>query len=400
MTRPAPRILRYRAAMSPLLSVAVLSTALLSTALVSGCGRQAADVTASAPQVNGAMVTFPAGSRQLAVLHSEPVEEGATSTLLIPGRISWDETRSSALRSPLAGQVAKLDVAQGAHVKAGQVIAWITSPEFGQAQAERARGRAELKQARNELERVRELHGAGVASGRELDEAEAAFAAAQSEHARAVAFASSYGNGAAIDQRLPLRSPIDGVLVERRMSPGMSVSPDAERPLAVVGDPDRLWLLLDAPEGMANQLRAGMEVTVADPAGGALKTQLQHVDDYVDSERRVVQARAEIDNSARHFKAGQYVQAGVIVPAQGGVTVPDAAVMLINGEQVVFIDHGQGRYERRVIRADELGDGRLWIKDGIPEADRVVTEGGLLLQQLVDGGRNTTAVASAVGAGP
>ena len=87
------------------------------------------------------------------------------------------------------------------------------------------------------------------------------------------------------------------------MSPGMAVSPDSEQPLAVIGDPDRLWLLLDVPERLAGRVKAGMQVSVPGADGQPLQATLQHVDDFVDSERRVVQARAELDNRARGFKA-------------------------------------------------------------------------------------------------
>lgn len=359
--------------------------ALLALALLGGCGREPASYTEDGPKVSAGQIQFPAGSRQLDVLRSEAVTAGASASLQLPGRVVWDETRSSALRTPLAGQVARIEAQPGQKVKAGQVIAWITSPEFGQAQAEGVRGRAELQQARKELKRTRELHAAGVASGRELDEAEANFAGSQADHARATAFAKAYGNGQhAIDQRLPLRAPIDGVLVERRMSPGMAVSPDSERPLAVIGDPDRLWLQLDVPEGLAGRLKAGMQVSVPGADGQPLQATLQHVDDFVDSERRVVQARAELDNRARGFKAGQYVRAQVALPAEGGVSLPDAAVLLIDGKQVVFVEEGKGRFVRRAVHAEEQGDGRLWVREGLAAGARVVVEGGLLLQQLAD----------------
>ncbi len=189
-----------------------------------------------------------------------------------------------------------------------------------------------------------------------------------------------------------LATPIDGVLVERRMSPGMAVSPDSEQPLAVIGDPDRLWLLLDVPESLAGRLQAGMQVTVPGADGQPLQATLQHVDDFVDSERRVVQARAELDNRARGFKAGQYVRAQVALPAEGGVSLPDAAVLLIDGKQVVFVEEGKGRFVRHAVHAEELGDGRLWVREGLATGARVVVEGGLLLQQLADSAPATASI--------
>ncbi len=298
---------------------------LLALILLGGCGREPASYLEDAPRVSAGQIQFPSDSRQLDVLRSETVSAGASASLQLPGRVVWDETRSSALHTPLSGQVARIEAQPAQKVKAGQVIAWITSPEFGQAQAEGARGRAELQQARKELDRTRELHAAGVASGRELDEAEANFAGSQADHARAAAFAKAYGNGQRVDQRLPLRAPIDGVLVERRMSPGMSVSPDSEQPLAVIGDPDRLWLLLDIPESLAGRLKTGMQVSVPGADGQPLQATLQHVDDFVDSERRVVQARAELDNRACGGAADRRQAGSVRGRGQGPLRAPRRA---------------------------------------------------------------------------
>jgi cobalt-zinc-cadmium efflux system membrane fusion protein len=361
-----------------------LLSLIVATVLAGGCARDAGPEAAAAPTVEGATIRFAADSPQLRVLRSETVTDGSASVLQLPARITWDDTRSSMLRSPLPGQIARIEAAPGEKIKAGQVLAWVTSPEFGQVQAEGARGAAELRQARNELARVRELHEAGVASGRELGEAESALAASEAEHARLQALIRGFGSRRGIDQRMPLRSPIDGILVERRMSPGMSVSADAEVPLAVVSDPDRLWLIIDVPEALAGRLTPGLKVRVAPGTGEPTQGVLGHVDDYIDTERHVVQARAELDNRERRFKAGQYVRAEIIVPMDGGVSVPEGAVLLLGREQVVFVDEGNGQFARRTVQAEELGQGRLWVGQGLPAGARVVVDGGLLLQQVLD----------------
>ena len=352
--------------------------------LAAGCARDPGPAVPPAPTVEGGTIHFDASSPQLKVLRSEAVTSESTSILQLPARITWDDSRTSLLRSPLPGQIARIEAMPGQKVKAGQVLAWVASPEFGQVQAEGARGEAELRQARNELARVRELHEAGVASGRELGEAEAALAASEADHARLQVLTRDFGGGRGIDQRMPLRSPIDGILVERRMSPGMTVSADAETPLAVVSDPDRLWLIIDVPEVLAGRLKTGMTVGVPTGQGKPAQAVLGHVDDYIDSERHVVQARAELDNSARRFKAGQYVRAAITVPMDGGISLPESAVLLLGGEQVVFVEEAEGRYVRRKVQAEELGQGRLWVAEGLNAGARVVVDGGLLLQQVLD----------------
>ncbi|HEL3249952.1 TPA: efflux RND transporter periplasmic adaptor subunit, partial [Stenotrophomonas maltophilia] len=90
-----------------------LLPALLALALLGGCGREPASYTEDAPNVSAGQIQFPPDSRQLDVLRSEAVIAGASASLQLPGRVVWDETRSSALHTPLPGQVARIEAQPG-----------------------------------------------------------------------------------------------------------------------------------------------------------------------------------------------------------------------------------------------------------------------------------------------
>lgn len=356
--------------------------ALLFSAVIVGCSEEPVSQT-TAPQVIGERIHFAENSPQLHVLRSEPVNVDATPSLELPARLAWDDTRTGYLHALASGQVATIDTAPGDRVSRGQPMAWIVSPDLGLLQADQVRSRAELDQARKALARVRELHAAGVAAGRDLDEAEAAVATTEAEHVRASAGVQALGGNGRIDQRLPLRAPIDGIVVEHRLSPGMTVTTDGDRPLVVVSDPDHLWLLLDIPEHKAANVRVGMPVTVTGN-GHHQRTTLQHVADYIDDERRVLTARAELGNGERHFKAGQLVRATVHLPDDNGVSVPARSVLQNGGHQVVFVEEGTGQYRRQPVEAQLMPGGMARITAGVGPDTRVVVDGSLLLQQLVD----------------
>ena len=143
------------------------------------------------------------------------------------------------------------------------------------------------------------------------------------------AIATAFAEGFPIDKIL---ATIGAGFVKTRNLP-LSIS----QPLAVIGDPDRLWLLLDIPESLAGRLQTGLALRVPAADGRTLHATLQHVDDFVDSERRVVQARAELDNPARSSQAGHYVRPPVALPAPGGVSLPAAALLPIPGTLLVSL---------------------------------------------------------------
>ncbi|MEJ6890823.1 efflux RND transporter periplasmic adaptor subunit, partial [Bradyrhizobium diazoefficiens] len=121
-------------------------------------------------------------------------------------------------------------VQPGATVKAGQPLAMLTSPDFGVAQADARKAAADSAVAAKALARQRELYGAGIIAQKELEQAQADAARAAADLQRTRAALSQYGAAAAgtdgVNQRFALRSPIDGLVVERNINLGMELRPD------------------------------------------------------------------------------------------------------------------------------------------------------------------------------
>ena len=67
------------------------------------------------------------------------------ATAIVPGRVTYDESKHVQLRSATAGTVAKILVKPGDHVKKGDLLAVISSPEIGQSRAAEKQQVAELE---------------------------------------------------------------------------------------------------------------------------------------------------------------------------------------------------------------------------------------------------------------
>lgn len=337
----------------------------------------------ASPDVSPQRIVFDADNPQLQVFHSTAVDAHSQPQISLPGRLHWDAARTAYLRALAPGQVSRIEVELGDRVQRGQVLAWVNSADIGGLQADHARSRAALQQATRAMERVAELHAAGVASGRELEEAEATLAGAQAENDRTLAGIEAIGAASRVDQRLPLRAPIDGIVVERRLSPGMNVAPDSEAPLVVISDPDQLWLQIDIPEHQAAGIQAGLAIEV-ESNGHRQHAVLHHVADFIDTERRTIAARAVVDNRARLFKAGQLVRSKVELPSDHGVAIPSRGLLQTGDEQVVFVEEAPGRFRRQPVQAQLLTSGSARITQGLDAGSRIVVEGSLLLLQMTD----------------
>lgn len=337
--------------------------------------------------VEGESVTFPKDSPQLSTIRVVPALPERESLVRINGRIAWDESRTSRINVPVAGRVTELRAAPGAVVARGAVLAMISSPEFGQTQAEARRADTDLALAERTLARARELHQAGVLAQKELQSAQAEFERTRAERARTAARERLYGGSHGVDQMYALKAPIPGVVVDRHVNVGQEVRPDqgAESPLFVISDPTRLWVLLDVPESLTREIAIGETVRLTVPAlpGEKFTASVEYVADFIDPQTRMVRARAALDNRERKLKSEMYVIAEVAVPPSKALRVPGIGLFLLDDHYYAFVEEAPGRFVRRPVRAEEATLGFMRVLEGIEPGEKVVADGALLLQQML-----------------
>ena len=365
-----------------------LAAALAGAALTAGCGDGPREPPPPAPRVENGRVVFPASSPQVAILSVAEAARPTAVSLRLPGRLAWDEDVTARVFPPFAGRVARIEARSGDRVAAGQILARLASPDFGEAQADSRKAATDFALAEKTLARVRELVDNGVAPRKDLLEAEAQLERARADRSRAAERVRLYSGGTEVDSSLALRSPIAGTVVERNVNPGQELRPDAAASapaLFVVTDPTRLWVILDATERDLAYLQPGLALTLrAGPYGEErFAAKLDVVGDAIDRETRTVRSRGSLANPDRRLKGEMFVTAEIEVPARDGAAVPPKAVFLIGAQQYVFVEEAAGRYLRVPIQATGEEGGKVTITRGVAPGQRVVVDGSLFLQHIL-----------------
>jgi cobalt-zinc-cadmium efflux system membrane fusion protein len=364
-------------------------------ALAAGCHPATKPGAAPPPRVEQNQVTLPADSAQSTAIAVEPATPHATNRTRLTGRLVRDDDVTVRVFSPVGGRVTALPAGLGQPVAAWDVLAKIDSPDFGQAQADVRKATADLLLAEHNLERLKILFEHGAAPRKDLDAAEDAHAGARSEKERATARLSLYGGReGVVDEIFSLRSPIAGVVVEKNVNPGQEIRPDAMLgnvpaaylPLFMVSDPRRLWVLLDATELDLPLLRSRQEIVIHTPAfpTNTFAGTIEVLGDALDPTTRTVKVRGLVPNPDRRLKAEMYVTVDVLGEASADVDIPAKAVFVRDNKPYVFVEESAGRFERREVKLGPENSGRIAVKDGLAIGQRVVTEGCLLLQTLLE----------------
>jgi cobalt-zinc-cadmium efflux system membrane fusion protein len=372
---------------------------LLAVGFALGCRRQNVETEPPAPKISAENISFQADSPQLTSLSVETAEPRKLAVTHLTGRLFWDEDATVRIFSPVVGRVSALLAKPGQTVSSNTPLAEINSPDFGQAMADARTADGNLRLAERTLARVRELFDHGAAAQKDVENAEAACISATSERNRAQARLSLYGgsdNGA--DDMYLLRTPLAGVVVEKNVNPGQEVradqmlanAPPLFAPLFVVSDPTRLWIQLDVPELDITTLQPGLPLRIYSRAypDKIFEGELENIGDSLDPATRTVRARGAVNNPDKLLKAEMYVTVDVLADdskaAVAGVEIPAKAVFIKDNQPYLFIEKSPGQYERRLVKTGSENDGKILILDGVMAGQRVVTDGCLLLEALIE----------------
>jgi cobalt-zinc-cadmium efflux system membrane fusion protein len=362
--------------------------------MLAGCHPAKNEPEVPEAKVNGDTVIMATNSPQLAALTIEPV--GAEQPAFVPltGRLVWDEDATVRVFTPFAGIVRKLFVDLNQPVTKDMPLAEIQSPDFAQAQSEARKAASDLRRANQNLTRLRDLFEHGAAPRKDLESSEADYASAQAEQDRAETRLAIYGSTTtSTNQSFLLPSPLTGILVERNVTPGQEVRPDQmlanmpqfTAPLFVVTDPSRLWIQIDATELDLPHLRPGRELTFNSRAfpGQVFTGRVDTVSEFIDSNTRTIKVRGTVDNAARLLKAEMFVSVTLPDGQTPGASVPAKAVFLNGDKHYVFVEEQPGQFARREVQIGPEQNGRVLIMAGAQLGQRVVTDGCILLQQLL-----------------
>ena len=339
------------------------------------------------PYVESETISFPGVKKPLNGIKSSSLDSGASQVLSLPGRLVWDENKTSKVASPFAGRVHSVNVQLGQKVENGETLAIIHSAEFGQAQADAKKSEALATLARSTLTRSKELFDHGVLSKREFDQITADSTQAFAEFDRAASRVKALGGQyKTIDQKFALKTSVSGMVVERNIYPGREISSDVSAgSIFTVTDPKNLWAILEASETDLGKFSEGSEVYLSSSTlpNEKLSGKITHISDFIDPLTRTVKVRVSVPNESMKLKAEMFVQANITLAKVEGVVVPTKAIILMGEKNYVFVETDLNQFTRKEIKIGTQFADRSEVVEGVKDDDKIVVEGALYLNEIL-----------------
>ena len=307
-----------------------------------------------------ARITMSDGQAQqngVEVLTASPAK--IKSNLQLIGEIKFNEDKLVHVVPRLTGVAASVSANAGDRVHKGQILAVVSSQSLADQRSELLAAQKRLILTRTTYEREKKLWEEKISAEQDylqargaLQEAEIAVQGAQQK------LASLGGQGSSGDlTRYELRSPIDGIVVEKHLSLGEAVKDDAT--VFVVADLSTVWAEMTIYAKDLNTIKIGQKVAVRAAALNADSTgTVSYVGALVGEQTRTALARVVLPNPKGEWRPGLPVNIELTADEiEVLVAVSADAIQTLRDENVVFGRYGE-YFEARSI---ELGrsDGKF-----------------------------------------
>lgn len=342
--------------------------------------------------------------RRLALRVGEARAGAAESLITLPASTQFDADRLVKIGPRLPAKVVRVLKDLGETVAAGEPVVVLDSVELGKAKTRYLTTRARLETEQAAYERKRTLAEENISSEADLLEARARYREADAMLASAVEDLRLYGlpreeieaieAGAATPlSRYVLTSPIDGVVQERDVTPGQSVSPE-ETPIHVI-DTRQIWVMIEAYERNIDDLETGQRVSLTTRAlpERTFEGRIDWISRALEAGTRTLSVRAVIDNLNGLLRAGMFGTAAIQTEASGdGVLVPVGAVQTVEGGDAVFVpgeEPGAFRAVPVVLGAESAG--MVEVLSGLRAGEPLVTAGAFDLKSVMTAGTRSAA---------
>jgi cobalt-zinc-cadmium efflux system membrane fusion protein len=303
--------------------------------------------------------------------------------LLAPAVLEADPSKVANILPPLSGRISELYVHLGDTVHAGQPLFTIDSPDLAQAHSDLEKAQAALTLTDKALRRARDLLEHNITAQKDVEQAEADYAAARSEFDRAHAVFTAFGipvQTAQSPRRLTVNSPVTGRISMLNAVRGTFAN-DNTAALMTVSDVSTIWFTASVQEKDLSFVKAGEEVSATTQSypGESFKGTVTFVSDQLDSDTRTIKVRIAYPNPDGRLRPGMFANVTFLGSPHDAVVVPTTALLQDDAQTEVFVEIAPWRFRVQAVTVGARVGDNTELLTGLTGGERIVVKQGVLL---------------------
>jgi membrane fusion protein (multidrug efflux system) len=302
------------------------------------------------------------------------------------------------IRPKIDGYIERIYVDEGCTVRKGQVLFFISAPQFQQevrtAQANIKIAQADVDAAKMQVEKVRPLVEKDIISRYELESARFTLQAKQAALAQARA---TLANARTNLGYTSITSPVNGVVGVIPHKIGSLVSSNTPEPLTTVSNIGNIYAYFSINEKQAlefakNTKGATMQARLATIPPVSLilsngsefsqKGRVETASGLINTETGSISVRATFPNPGNVIRSGSSGIVRIPRTVDSALLIPQKATYEVQGKKFVYVVESTGTVRSAEITVMETGNGQYFVvQQGVNAGDRIVLEGVATLRE-------------------
>ena len=366
---------------------------------------QSTDKSSKGPAQSNDVVKISTDDQRRVGIQVQPVVvQQIPRALSVAGQVQMDEQHTSHLGTIADGRITAVNVLPGAVVRRGQVLGDLhshmvheTVGALVQAYAAVDRQRGAVGFARQAQERYHHLYGIQASSLEESQRSDQDLLAAQKmlvdaetnvrmerEHLSEllqVEPESLTPNTLYDKELIPIRSPIDGVVIARNVTVGQVVATGFEA--FVVSNLNTIWVTASVNEKDLPLVHVGVPAEVVSQGypDQVFRGQVGMIGDLLDPQTRTVPVRIVVPNPGTRLRPGMFASARIAESqTSAAIFVPEDALQDINGMKVIFTTSDGTTFQAKTVSVGTRSQGKAEIIDGLNPEDHIVVKGAFVVK--------------------
>ena len=313
--------------------------------------------------------------------------EEVRNEILLTGKITFDENHIAKISSMSGGIVESMNVELGDFVRKGQVLATIRSIETAEYSNQFTTASSNYEIAKKNAELTNEMYRNGLASEKDNLTSRQELLKAQGELQRIKEILSIYGDESA--KRYTVRSPIDGIVVERNATKNMIFRlEDAQNAIFTIADLRYVWAVGNVTESDIPDVQPGYQanVTTVSYPDKVYDGSISRIMSVIDSASKVMKVRIELNNPDYLLKPEMFANITVFY-SEGGKTmpiIPSEAIVFDKNRNYVLVFHGKGKIETREVEVYHPVGGKSYIQSGLKPGEIIVCRNALVVYNALN----------------
>lgn len=299
-------------------------------------------------------------------------EANALSQITLTGSIAPDENKMVKVFPMVSGIAGDVHVQLGDVVQKGQTLAIMRSSEIAAYNKDYQSAEADLKNAKRNQESTQDMFKSGLASQRDLEDAEAGYQKALAEYKRSnsvIQINKSDSRG------YEIKAPISGFVIEKNIANDAQIRADNSQNLFTIADLSDVYVLINIYESDITSVQTGdpVKITTLSYPDKVFEGKIDRIDNMLDPDNKVIKARVKIANPGNMLKPDMF--ANVVISAKSGEDLPVInanTIIFDNDKNYVLVVTGKASVRIQPIIIAKKVEDRAYISSGIKPGDRIV----------------------------